>query len=71
MEAKLLTRNEFREGVFARDNHTCVVPDCNKEAVDAHHIIERKLCPGDTISTVSLFALTNEEATCKPAKLLD
>ena len=42
-ETKLLTRDEFRGGVFVRDNHTCVVPDCNKGAVDTHHIIERGL----------------------------
>lgn len=38
---KLLTRDEFREGVFARDGHKCVV--CGAPAVDAHHIIERRL----------------------------
>lgn len=40
---KLLIRDEFREGVFERDNHRCVVPDCHKKAVDAHHLIERRL----------------------------
>lgn len=40
---KLLTRDDFRNKVLARDNHKCVVPGCNKEAVDAHHIVERKL----------------------------
>lgn len=34
-------RRKFREQCFERDNHTCVVPDCNADAVDAHHIIER------------------------------
>jgi len=43
MEPKLLTRDQFREGVFARDNHKCVF--CDKPAVDAHHIIERRLWP--------------------------
>ncbi len=38
---KLLTRTEFRESVFARDNHKCVF--CDEPAVDAHHIIERRL----------------------------
>lgn len=38
---KLLTRDAFREGVFARDGHQCVV--CKAPAVDAHHIIERRL----------------------------
>jgi len=40
---RLLTRDEFREGVFARDGHRCV--GCGAPAVDAHHIIERKLWP--------------------------
>jgi len=38
---KLLTRDEFRESVFQRDRHTCVF--CDKPAVDAHHILERRL----------------------------
>ena len=38
---KLLTRDEFREGVFSRDNHFCVM--CKAPAIDAHHIIERRL----------------------------
>jgi len=40
---KLLTRDNFHNGVFERDNHTCVF--CDKPAVDAHHIIERRLWP--------------------------
>ena len=40
---KLLSRDEFREGVFERDNHTCVVPGCMAPAVDAHHLLERVL----------------------------
>lgn len=48
MEHKLLTRDQFREAVFARDGHRCVF--CGKTAeqtpegkLDAHHIIERRL----------------------------
>lgn len=41
MAPKLLTREEFRKQVFARDGHRCVV--CGKDAVDAHHIMDRKL----------------------------
>ena len=37
----LLSRIEFREAVFARDKHICVF--CDNPAVDAHHIIERRL----------------------------
>ncbi len=44
----LLTREDFREGVFKRDNYKCVF--CGKTAeqtqegkLDAHHIIERRL----------------------------
>ncbi len=38
-----MTRDQFREGVFKRDQHKCVI--CNAPAVDAHHIIERRLFP--------------------------
>lgn len=45
---QLLTRDDFREGVFKRDNYRCVF--CRKSAeetpegkLDAHHIIERRL----------------------------
>jgi hypothetical protein len=37
----LLTRDEFRKGVFERDDHVCVI--CGSAAQDAHHIIERRL----------------------------
>lgn len=40
---KLLARDDFREGVFTRDNYRCVV--CGEPAVDAHHILERRLWP--------------------------
>ena len=38
---KLLSRDEFRERVFARDDYKCVI--CGAEAKDAHHILERSL----------------------------
>lgn len=37
----LLDRNTFRNSVFTRDQHKCVI--CKVRAVDAHHIIERRL----------------------------
>jgi len=37
----LLTRDQFREGVFARDHDKCVM--CSEPAADAHHIMERRL----------------------------
>ena len=39
----LLTREEFRKQVFERTNGKCCVPGCNCDAVDAHHIMDRKL----------------------------
>lgn len=39
----LLSRDDFREGVFARDGHACVF--CKAPATDAHHILERRLWP--------------------------
>jgi hypothetical protein len=38
---KLLTREQFKELAFKRDKNKCVF--CSKEAVDAHHILDRKL----------------------------
>lgn len=43
MEAKLLSRDEFRESVFERDGNKCVF--CKRPAQDAHHIVERRLFP--------------------------
>lgn len=50
MEPKLLSRDDFREGVFKRDGYRCVF--CGKKAeetpegkLDAHHILERRLWP--------------------------
>jgi len=37
----LLDRDSFRKGIFYRDNYKCVI--CGEKAVDAHHIIERRL----------------------------
>lgn len=39
----LLTRDAFRETVFARDGFRCVL--CGERGRDAHHIIERRLWP--------------------------
>ena len=38
---ELLTRDDFRNQVFERDNHNCIL--CGDPAQDAHHIIERRL----------------------------
>ncbi len=40
-EPTLLTRDAFREAVFARDGYACVF--CKQPAIDAHHIMERRL----------------------------
>jgi len=37
----LLTRDQFRGAVFARDGGRCVI--CKRTAVDAHHVVERRL----------------------------
>jgi len=41
MNDLLLDRNGFRNAVFQRDGHKCV--ECKEPAVDAHHLIERRL----------------------------
>lgn len=37
----LLSRDDFRNGVFLRDDYKCVI--CGERGIDAHHIIERRL----------------------------
>ena len=41
----LLTRDEFREAVFQRDQHRCVVCGLRGAHMDAHHLLERRLWP--------------------------
>ena len=41
--SKLLDRDSFREGVFARDGRKCVICGASGVRLDAHHIIERRL----------------------------
>lgn len=42
-EDPLLTREEFKKQVFAKTGGKCCVPGCTEDAVDAHHIMDRKL----------------------------
>jgi hypothetical protein len=61
MEPKLLSRDDFREGVFKRDNHKCVL--CSAPAQDAHHILERRLWPDGG------YYLENGASVCGPCHL--
>lgn len=58
MENKLLTRDEFREGVFKRDEYKCVI--CKDPAKDAHHILDRKLFEDGG------YYLNNGASLCEP-----
>lgn len=58
----LLTRDEFRKQVFARDGHKCV--HCGAAAQDAHHIVERRLWPDGG------YYLDNGVSVCGPCHLL-
>jgi 5-methylcytosine-specific restriction endonuclease McrA len=40
---KKVIREKFRNEVFERDHHKCVI--CGEKAVDAHHIMDRSLFP--------------------------
>lgn len=61
-----LTRNEFRNSVFERDENSCV--NCgisrNDAKLDAHHIIERRLWPDGG------YYLDNGVSLCEPCHLL-
>lgn len=54
----IMTRGQFRDAVFLRDNHKCVL--CGAEAQDAHHIIERRLWPDGG------YYLDNGASVCGP-----
>lgn len=43
MDKKLLSRKDYTAEVLQRKNGLCCVPSCNKQAVDAHHILNRNL----------------------------
>lgn len=64
---KLLTRDEFRNQVFQRDGHKCVM--CGEAAQDAHHIIERRLfrdggyCPDNGVSVCGEHHIEAEQTT--------
>lgn len=63
---KLLTREEFRNQVFSRDNHKCVF--CKNPAKDAHHIIERRLF--DTPECLGGYYESNGVSVCEAHHLL-
>lgn len=58
---KLLTRDEFREAVFKRDGYKCVI--CKAPAVDAHHVVERRLF------TDSGYYVSNGASVCSECHL--
>lgn len=68
MAPKLLTRDQFREGVFARDRHRCVVrvdgTRCSAAAADAHHIIDRALWTAR--GEAGGYFLDNGASVCEP-----
>ena len=55
----LLTREEFKKQVFTKTNGKCCVPGCDCDAVDAHHIMDRKLWKDGG------YYLTNGAALCE------
>lgn len=61
-QSKLLARDEFRNAVFVRDAHRCVM--CGAAAADAHHILERRLWID------SGYYLDNGASVCGPCHML-
>lgn len=59
--AGLLERKDFSHSVFARDKHRCV--NCGAAAVDAHHILDRKLWPDGG------YYLNNGVSVCGPCHI--
>lgn len=61
MSHELLSRDAFRERVFARDGTRCIM--CGSMARDAHHIIERRLWPDGG------YYMANGASVCEPCHL--
>src|SRR6185436_15772585 len=61
----LLTREQFREAVFKRDNYKCVL--CHADADDAHHIMERRLFTAKT--EFGGYFLDNGASVCESCHL--
>lgn len=59
---KLLSREQFKEQVFARSRGKCIF--CDRDAIDAHHILERKLFDDGG------YYLSNGAAVCEEHHLL-
>jgi hypothetical protein len=57
----LLSRDDFRNAVFKRDGHKCVV--CGDPAADAHHVVERRLWPDGG------YYVQNGASVCGPCHL--
>lgn len=58
-----MDRDAFRNAVFARDKHACVVCGAANTKLDAHHIIERRLWPDGG------YYLANGATVCEPCHL--
>lgn len=61
VQDRLLSRDAFRAAVFARDRGRCVL--CPSPAVDAHHILERKLFSDGG------YRLNNGASVCSPCHM--
>lgn len=71
--SELLTRDQFREAVFRRDGHRCVMrgtPGCEYDLLgavyvklDAHHILERRLWPDGG------YYIDNGASVCEPCHM--
>lgn len=66
MNERLLTRDEFRRGVQARDGHACIF--CGStEKLDSHHILERRLFTEQ--SEIGGYFLSNGATVCEPCHM--
>jgi hypothetical protein len=69
--SSLLSRDEFRRQVFARFGVHCSIPGCRERAVDAHHIIERRLFPDGGYYLDNGAALCEEHHLTAESTVLD
>jgi|AntDeeMetagen134_2_1112570.scaffolds.fasta_scaffold01233_8 hypothetical protein len=60
MTPELLSRSVFSDRALERDNETCVIPWCDADADEVHHVIERSLWSDGG------YYLRNAASVCNP-----
>lgn len=64
MKLKKQIRDKFRNDVFTRDNHKCVICGISNVKLDAHHVTNRNLMPNGGYVKENGITLCDVENGC-------